>query len=168
MKKTVIKFGMYSLLTAVVIFLLALVSIKEMSYSVQEIIGYLTMVVSLLFVFFGIRYYRDKVNDGKVSFGKALLIGLLISVFAGIGFGVVDYLYTTVINPDFAQEYLTRMVTDMKASLPAEEFEAQKAELERQMEEYGGSGFMAFIMFASVVMIGLVISLISALILQRK
>jgi len=168
MKKTIIKYGLYSLLTATVLFLLAFLIMKGMSYSVQEAIGYITMVVSLVFVFFGIRHYRDNVNNGRVSFGKALLIGFLISLFAGLGFGVVDYIYTTVINPDFAQEYLTTMVADMKANLPADEFETQKAILEQQMEEYGGSGFMAFIMFATVAMIGLVISIISALILQRK
>ncbi len=168
MKKTVIKYGLYSLLTASVLFLLAFLIGKGMSYSVQETVGYITMVVSLVFVFFGIRHFRDNINNGKVSFGKALLIGFLISLFAGLGFGIVDYIYTTVINPDFAQEYLTTMVADMKANLPAGEFETQKANLEQQMEEYGGSGFMAFIMFATVAMIGLVISIISALILQRK
>ncbi|MBT8262079.1 MAG: DUF4199 domain-containing protein [Bacteroidia bacterium] len=168
MRKTVIKYGLYSLLAASILFLLAFLIGKGMSYSVQETVGYITMVVSLVFVFFGIRHYRDRVNNGKVSFGKALFIGFMISLFAGLGFGVVDYIYTTMINPDFAQEYLTTMVADMKATLPAEEFEVQKANLEQQMEEYGGSGFMAFIMFATVAMIGLVISIISALILQRK
>ena len=168
MKKTIITYGFYSLLTASVLFLLAFLIGKGMSYSVQEIIGYATMVVSLAFVFFGIRHYRDKENDGKVSFGKALLIGILISLFAGLGFGIVDYIYTTWINPDFAQEYLATMTADMKATLSPEEFETQKAVLEQQMEQYGGSGFMAFIMFVTVAMIGLVISIISALLLQRK
>ena len=168
MYKTVIRFGLYSLLLAAVLFLLALVAGTALSYSAQETIGYLTMVVSLVFVFFGIRHYRDKVNDGKVRFGKALLIGVLISIFAGIGFGIVDYIYTTAINPDFAQDYLNGMLADMKENLPADKFEIEKAALEQQMEQYGDSGFMAFLMFATVSMIGLVISIISALILQRK
>ena len=168
MKKTVLKYGLYSLLTASVLFLLAFLIGKGMSYSVQEAIGYFTMVASLVFVFFGIRHYRDHINDGKVSFGSALWLGFLISLFAGLGFGVVDYIYTTVINPDFAQEYLAAMTSKLEVTLPAEEFETQKAVLEQQMEDYGGSGFMAFIMFITVAMIGLVISIISALILQRK
>ncbi len=56
----------------------------------------------------------------------------------------------------------------MKATLFPEEFKVRKAALEQQMKDYGGSGFMAILMFASVVIIGLIISLISALILQRK
>jgi predicted membrane protein len=168
MKNTVLKFGLLSLLLGAILFMLGLTLGGSLDFSTQEVIGYSTMVASLVFVFFGIKHYRDRVNDGKVSFGKAFLLGFLISVFAGIGFGIVDYIYTTVINPDFAQEYLSTMLSNMEASMSAAEFETQKEALTTQMEAYGGSGFMAFIMFATVVMIGLVITLISALILQRK
>lgn len=168
MKKTIIKYGLYGLITASILFFLALLLGKTFSYSVQEIIGYGTMIASLSFVFFGIKHYRDEENNGQVSFGKALQIGLLISVFAGIGFGLIDYLYTTVINPDFATEYLDKTLISMKETLSVEEFQEKKDELIKHMDDFGGSGFMAFIMFASVVIIGLIVSLLSAFILQRK
>ncbi|WP_299884793.1 DUF4199 domain-containing protein [uncultured Lacinutrix sp.] len=168
MKNTVIRYGVYGLLTAAILFLLALTLGKSLNYSAQEIVGYTTMVASLSFVFFGIKHYRDKENNGIVSFGKALKIGVLISLFAGIGFGIIDYIYTTVINPDFATEYLDKTLETMKSTLSAEEFEIEKTKLTQQMADYGGSGFMAFIMFSSVVIIGFIISLISSLILQRK
>ncbi|WP_298893977.1 DUF4199 domain-containing protein [uncultured Psychroserpens sp.] len=168
MKNTVIRFGLYGLAVAVILFLLALVFGKGLSYSTQEIIGYTTMVASLSFVFFGIKHYRDHVNDGMVSFGKALLIGVLISAMVGIGIGIADYLYTTVINPDFAQEFLDTSIKGLEETYSGAELEAKKNELTQQMNDYGGSGFLAFIMFASVVIIGFIISLISALILQRK
>ena len=103
-----------------------------------------------------------------VSFGKGLLIGMLISAFVGLGIGIADYIYTTVINPDFATEYLETTLKTMEADLPAEEFKIQEETLTQQMEDYGGSGFMAFIMFITVIMIGFIVSLISSLILQRK
>jgi len=168
MKQTIIKYGLFSLITAGVLFLLALTLGKSLPYSTQEIIGYLSMITSLSFVFLGIKYFRDKENNGKVSFGKALVIGLLISTFAGVGFGIMDYIYTTQINPNFASEYLEKSLEVMKVSLSPEEFEIKKAELTQQMQQYGGSGFMAFIMFATVVIIGFIISLLSALFLQRK
>ncbi|MCD2258523.1 DUF4199 domain-containing protein [Psychroserpens luteolus] len=168
MKNTVIRFGLYGLAVAVILFLLALVFGKGLSYSTQEIIGYTTMVASLSFVFFGIKHYRDHVNDGMISFGKALLIGVLISAMVGIGIGIADYLYTTVINPDFSQEFLDTSIKGLEETYSGAELEAKKNELTQQMNDYGGSGFLAFIMFASVVIIGFIISLISALILQRK
>jgi uncharacterized membrane protein YjjP (DUF1212 family) len=119
-------------------------------------------------VYFGIKHYRDKENGGKVSFGKALIIGILISIFAGIGVAIFDYLYTTQINPDFAAEYLEQSLEKMKETLSPEEFKIKSAELTQQMTDYGGSGFMAMLMFVSVLIIGFIMSLISGLILQRK
>ncbi|MCB0456400.1 MAG: DUF4199 domain-containing protein [Flavobacteriaceae bacterium] len=168
MKKTIFRYGLYGFLTGLLLFLIALVFLQNLDFSTQEILGYTSMLVSLSFVFFGIKYYRDKENGGTVSFGKALLIGVLISAITGIGVGIMDYIYTTVINPNFAEEYLATSLEMMQQQLPAQEFETQKALLEQQMKDYGGSGFMAFIMFATVVLMGLIISVISALILQRK
>ncbi|WP_223034598.1 DUF4199 domain-containing protein [Hanstruepera marina] len=168
MRNTVLKYGSYGFLAGIIFFGLAFLLGDNLSYSVQEIIGYTSMVVSLSFIFFGIKHYRDKVNQGTVTFGKALVIGLLISIFVGIGVAIIDYIYTTVINPDFATEYLDKTLATMKETMSAEEYDVEKVKLSEQMEAYGGSGFMAFIMFATVVMIGFVISLISGLILQRK
>lgn len=168
MKNTVIKFGLYSLTAAAVLFFLALYLGQNLDYDTQEVLGYATIVVSLSFVYFGIKHYRDKVNNGAISFGKALLIGVLISAFAGIGFGIVDYIYTSTINPDFNAEYIAHSLKEMESTLSASEFIEQKQKLEEQMEAYGSSGFMAFMMFSLVLIIGFVISLIASLILQRK
>ncbi|MFY7671155.1 DUF4199 domain-containing protein [Tenacibaculum sp. MEBiC06402] len=168
MKNTIIKYGVFSIITASILFFLALTLGKTFDYSTQEVIGYLSMVASLSFVYFGIKHFRDNENNGSVTFIKALLIGILISACAGIGFGIIDYLYTTQINPDFATEYLEKTLGTMKTTLSPEEFEIKRKELVQQMEQYGGSGFMAFIMFITVVIIGFIISLISALFLQRK
>lgn len=168
MKNTVVKYGLYALIAGFILFGLPFLFSMDVGFEYGEILGYSAMVLSLLFVYFGIKHYRDKENDGKVSFGKALLIGVLISVFAGIGVAIFDYLYTTQINPDFASEYLEQSLTRMKETMPAEEFKVKSAELTQQMKDYGGSGFMAMLMFVSVLIIGFIMSLISGLILQRK
>jgi hypothetical protein len=168
MKRTVLKYGSYGFIAGIVLFLLAFLLGDNLSYTVQEIIGYTAMIVSLSFIFFGIKHYRDHVNNGVLSLGKAILIGLLISVFVGIGVGIIDYIYTTVINPEFATEYLNNSLETLQSTLSPKKFEIEKAKLTEQMEAYGGSGFMAFIMFITVIMMGFLIALISGLILQRK
>ena len=97
MQSTISKFGLYGLITGLVIFLLHLTLGKDLSYSTNEIIGYISIFVSLSFVFFGIKHYRDKVNNGAVSFGKALFIGVLISVLVAIGIALADFIYTKFI-----------------------------------------------------------------------
>lgn len=151
MKTTVIKYGLYGLITASAIFLGVLVLGKDLSMGTQEVLGYLSMIVSLSFVFFGIKSFRDKVNNGELSFGKAFTVGLLISLFAGIGFGIVDYIYTAFINPDFMEQYIETM---------------RSQGYEGEIPSYS-SGFMGFLMFATVVLIGIIISIISGLLLKR-
>ena len=167
MKKTVIKFGKYAFITAAVLFLAALVLGKSLSYGAQEIIGYSSIVVSLVFVFFGIKNYRDQENGGSISFGKALKIGMLITLFAALGFAIIDFIYTAFINPEFLEQYTQHMTENLESTYSGEELATKKAELDSSME-YMTSGFMAFIMFSTVVLIGFVISLISSLILNKK
>ena len=90
MKNTVLKYGFYSAIAITALFLIGWFIGKEfdLGYSSQEVVGYASILVSLSFVFFGIKHFRDQENDGQVSFGKALLIGLLISLFASIAFGI--------------------------------------------------------------------------------
>lgn len=152
MKNTVFKFGPYGFFLGCGVFLLGLLFMKDIDMTTSEVIGYATMIASLSFIFFGIKHFRDKVNNGTVSLGKAIGIGLLIALFPAIGIAIADFIYTSFINPDFFKEYAAMM--EAKGSTePIPEW---------------GSGMMAFVMFATVMILGVIISLISALILQRK
>jgi uncharacterized membrane protein (DUF485 family) len=138
------------------------------NFDYGELIGYTSMVLSLLFVYFGIKHYRDKVNGGKVSLGKAIAIGMLIALFSAVGVAIFDYIYTTQINPDFASEYLEYSINKMEATLSPDQLKVKSAELTQQMKDYGSPWIMALMMFVTVVILGFIISLISGLILQRK
>lgn len=168
MKNTVIKYGLYALLSGFILFGLPFLLGMGTNYDYGELIGYSSMIISLLFVYFGIKHYRDKVNNGKVSLGKAIGIGMLIALFSAVGVAIFDYIYTTQINPDFASDYLEYSLKKMEANLSPEEFKTESAKLTQQMKDYGSPSLMALMMFATVVILGFIISLISGLILQRK
>lgn len=153
MKSTVIRFGSYGLLTGVVVFLLHLIlGINNLDYTTNEILGYVSIFLSLSFVFFGIKHYRDHINNGMISLGKAIAIGVLISLLVGIGIGIADFIYTKYINPDFFSNYEQMLIDKGRED---EIFEMT-------------STTAAFFMIALVTIIGFIISLISGLILQRK
>jgi hypothetical protein len=166
MKKTVIKFGLFGFITAIILFFLALTLGQDLSFETQEILGYSSMVVSLVFVFFGIKTYRDKENNGRIGFGKALAIGMLITLFAAIGFAVIDYIYTSYINPEFVDQFIGHQLKVAETSLSGEELVAKKEEIESYKDM--SSAAMALLMFATVILIGFVISLISSLVLNKK
>lgn len=153
MKSTVIKYGLYGLLTGVIIFTLHLVlGIKNLDYSTNEILGYVSIFLSLSFVFFGIKHYRDHVNDGMISLGKAMAIGILISILVGVGIAIADFIYTKFIDPSFFTDYNEMLLEQGRED---EIFEMT-------------STTAAIFMLILVTIIGFIISLISGLILQRK
>ena len=168
MKKTILRYGLYGASCICILFLLPWLIGENLSYSVLEIIGYVSIVVSLSFVFFGIRHFRDKINDGRVSFGKALVLGLAISLITALAFGVLDVIYIKYINPDFTEEYYARNLAQLEETLPAAEFEIKRAKMESEKELFSSPVMNFIIMSMTVFVIGFIISLLSAMILQRK
>lgn len=152
MKSTIAKFGLYGLVLAFILFLGGLYFGMGMDFSTQELIGYLAILLSLSFVFFGIKHYRDQVNGGKLRLRKGVMIGLLIAAITALGVAIADLIYTTLINPGFFEEYEAVMRSEgYKGEIP----------------DYGNV-FMAFVMFLTVMIMGLFVSLLSAFILKRK
>lgn len=168
MKKTVLRYGLYGAITICILFLISWFALGDLPFGIQEILGYASMVISLSFVYFGIKHFRDKENQGKVSFKKALVLGILISLITAVVFGILDVIYTEVLNPEFMEEYYQATVEDMRNALPPDEFEVQLAEIEAQKAMFSSPWFSFALMSMTVFVIGFIISLISALILQRK
>ncbi len=167
MKNAILRYGGFGVITICALSVIIWSLIDIVDNTLGEIIGYSSMVVSLLFVYFGIRHFRDKENNGVVSFAQALLIGILISLMASLAFGLLDVIYVKFVNPDFMTDYYDGMLEQAR-SLPAAEFEIRKEELASEKEMFSNPLAHFFIMSMMVFVIGFIISLLSALILQRK
>ena len=152
MKSTINKYGLFGAITGFVIFISHLAFAKNLSYSTLEVLGYISIFLSLSFIYFGIKHFRDNVNEGSITLGKALMIGLLISVLVGIGIAIADFIYTKFLNPNFFEDYTQMLIEQGRGD---EVFE---------MTSLMGAAFMLVL----VVIIGFIVSLISGLILQRK
>jgi len=153
MKNTVIRYGLFGLLVGAIIFTIHLtLGIKNLEDSTNEILGYVSIFISLSFVFFGIKQYRDQVNNGTVSLGKAIIIGVFISIFVALGIAIADFMYTKFIDPSFFSNYEKMLIEQGK-----------EADIIKMT-----SISAALFMFVLVTVIGFIISIISGLILQRK
>lgn len=153
MKNTVLKHGGYSLIIGFIIFSLHLIlGIDNLSSSTNTIIGYISIFLSLSFIYLGLKHYRDQINNGKLSLGKAIIIGILISLLAGLGIAIADFIYTAFINPDFFINYEKELIKQGKSD-----------EIIKMT-----STSAALFMLALTTVIGFIITLISSLILQRK
>lgn len=168
MKSTGIKFGVYSSTLMVILFSIQFLFEDSMSYSTSEIFGYASIVLALSFVYFGIRNYRDALNNGHISFSKALKIGLIITLLASITFGLINLVYTEIINPDFTNEYYAHSIEKFKETLTEAEFQIKLKELESQKEMFSNPLVGFSVMALTVFIMGFIISLISGWMLKRK
>ena len=82
MKKTVLIFGVISGLISAVTMIATIPFMHKIDPAKGMIIGYTTMVLAGLLVFFGIRSYRENVSGGKLTFARGFAVGLLITLLS--------------------------------------------------------------------------------------
>ncbi len=136
-----------------------------------EVIGYASMLIALSFIFLGIIHYRDQHENGSISFAKALRVGIFISLIASALYGIYTYALFTWITPDFTENYYAYMQDQIRNSaLSAEEIQQQLTEMEEMQNDpfWGSMLFHGLVMFVTVLILGLFVSLVAAGLLSRK
>ena len=130
--------------------------------------GYLSMLLAFTMVFVGIKHYRDKVCGGVVRFLPALGVGLGISAVASL-FWVVGWEITLATGFDFDSAYVDSLVAAAQArGAPAAEIERIRAETADFLAMYANPLFRLPITFVEMFPIGVVISLLSAVLLRNS
>ncbi|WP_116787296.1 DUF4199 domain-containing protein [Flavobacterium psychrotrophum] len=137
--------------------------------TMSMVAGYAAMLLAFSLIFVAIKNYRDNQNDGVISFGKAFKAGLLIALITATVYVVIWLIYSTYFSPDFMEQYSKAMLSQMaKDGKSATEIQATAAEMKGFAELYKNPFFNAAITYTEILPLGIVISLISALILKRK
>ena len=167
MKKTILTFGLISGAIASVLMIATVPFATHGSGSV--VIGYTSIVLSFLLVFFGIRAYRDNEGKGQISFGKAFAVGISIAVISCLCYVITwEVLYFNFF-PDFADKYAVHVIEKAKASGASDAaVQAKIQEMNKFKEQYKNPFFNVAMTFIEPFPVGLVITLISAGILRKK
>jgi hypothetical protein len=161
MKPYVIRFGLYSGITLVILGLINWFVIgPSLGYRLSEVFGYLSFIVALLAVPMAIKYFREKLNDGSVSFGNGFKIGLGVSLITSVVMFFYSFLFFALVGDEFFEHYME--------SVPAEELAEIQQQYAEMPEFFSEPWFQGILMGVTVFFIGLIISIISALILRRE
>lgn len=171
MKNLVLRYGLYATtITVGIPFVMFLVMGKgdESDYKIGEIIGYSTILLSMVFVFLGIKKHRDENNDGAISFWEALKVGVLIAAIPAIAFGLYNLLYVEVLDPEFMDKYYQYYMDQAQTTMSSEDFEAMKTKIEGEREAFQKPVVQFGAMFITVFIIGFIVSLISSMILKKE
>src|SRR5450631_2189049 len=82
MKKTVLTFGLISGAISSLMMVATVPFAHRIGFDKGLVIGYTTIVLSFLLVFFGIRSYRDNTGNGQITFSKAFVVGISITLIS--------------------------------------------------------------------------------------
>jgi amino acid transporter len=170
MRKIVIVCGLIagSIVTAMMVMTVA-ACYKNENFDGSEALGYATMVIAFSMIFVGIKTYRDKHSNGVISFGKAFRIGLYISLIASTLYVVVWLVDYYMFVPDFMDKYAEHVMREAKADGATQaEMDSQLKQMETYKDLYKNPLMVILMTYAEILPVGLIISLISALILKRK
>jgi hypothetical protein len=168
-KKTVITFGLISGIISSLLMVGTMPFVHKIGNDKALILGYTSIVLSFLLVFFGVRSYRDNVADGHISFGKAFGVGILITLISCMFYvGTWEILYHTV-YPNFMDEYSAAAIAKAQASgLSAQALQAEIDNIQKMKVMYANPLFNVLMTFIEPFPIGLLITLISAAVLRKK
>ena len=170
MKRIVLVFGLISGLIASAMMFITMPLVKngtlhdESSY----IVGYASIFLALLLVFFGIRQYREN-NGGTISFGRGVAVGILITLISCAFYIASWQIIYFKFMPDFMEKYSASAVANLRAkgASPAE-VAAKEAEMKKFKTMYDNPLINAAVTFIEPFPVGLLMTLVSAAILRRR
>ncbi|GAB3909777.1 DUF4199 domain-containing protein [Mucilaginibacter boryungensis] len=138
---------------------------KSTSMDMRLLLGYTSMIVAFSLIFVAIKNYRDNFGSGHISFGKALKIGLLITLIASTVYLIVWLVGSHFLYPNFLENYMAQLKHEMQAQGKSAAVINQKM---AEIAQFNNPVYKVLGIYAEIVPVGVVISLIAALILKNK
>ena len=135
--------------------------VTDLLYTDSTLMGILTWLVataiSVVFIIMAIEQYK-KANEGFLSIGEAIKVGVVVAVIAGVIGAIYQVIYTTIIDPDYYEKIVE--VTMKKMTGITSNF------TEEQMEEFQDKMYANKPSIASSFSLSIVCSAIGGLIIS--
>lgn len=165
MKRIVLIFGLIAGVICGSMFFILHPSDGQMDFENGMLKGYITMTIALSSIFFAVKQFRDKYNGGSIKFLKAFLMGLAITLVAGVVYAIFWEVYYQNFASDFTVQYLAYMNEQwVSQGLPAEQIAEQSSVMEKNFESYTENPLVRFAFtLMEIVPVGFIISILSAL-----
>ncbi|MFA6276575.1 MAG: DUF4199 domain-containing protein [Pedobacter sp.] len=170
MKKNILIFGLISGLIVSSLITITAICYTKKNFEGNMVLGFTVMILAFIFVFVGIKNYRDKFNNGYISFVKALQIGLSISFIASTMYVITWLIAYYNFMPDFMEVMTAQGIEKIRLSkeLTSIEIKDKIAGLNSMKELYKSPIMVILLTYMEIFPVGIVVTLISAVILKRK
>lgn len=164
MNNIVLKNGIFgSLIVSVLLLSVTFYMKANPEKEVSMFFGFAGMLLAFIFVVLGIKQQRDA-NNGFISLGKAFLTGFWITLIISTIYVLVWLVILYNFFPNFAEHY-----TDMAIAKASPDEVAKVTEDMNSFKEMYKSPIMVILLtYMEILPLGIIFSLISALILKKK
>ncbi len=169
MRRIILTFGLIAggILSAMM--MLTIPFQDQIGFDRGAIIGYTTMIIAFLMVYFGVRSFRDNVAGGSVTFARAFVVGLGITAVASACYVATWQFVYHKLAPDFMDKYATYAIEKSKASGASEaELATTRQEMDAFATMYKNPLVNVGLTLLEPLPVGLLFTLISAGVLSRK
>lgn len=146
-----------------------LLGLEHTGGTTSMLIGYTTMLLSFVMIYFGIRSYRDTVLGGSVRFWPAARLGLLIALIASVCYSVTWVVLGDTFLPGFAEKYAAAAVKAAEdRGVSAAELQKTRADMANFVVMYRNPVYKFGMTLLEPAPVGVLIALISAGVLSRR
>jgi hypothetical protein len=169
MRKTVLTFGLLSGAVSAAMMAATVPFAERIGFERSIVVGYTTIVISMLFVYFGVRSYRDNVLGGTMTFGAGVKAGLLITLISCSCYVAAWLVVYYQFIPDFGAAYAAHLVEGVRAAGGSEaEIEAMRKQGADMIALLDNPLTNAAVTFTEPFPVGLLVTLISAAVLKKQ
>lgn len=169
MRHIILTFGLIAGAVLSVLMALSMAFHDRMSLGQGMVVGYTSMVLAFLMVYFGVRAYRDNVAGGHIGFGRAFLVGLGITLIASACYVATWQVIYYRFMPDFMDKYAAAAVEKaQKSGASPAQVEAKRKEMAEFNEMYKNPLVNIAFTLLEPLPVGLVFTLVSAGLLSRR
>ena len=169
MKRIVLTFGCLSGAVSAAMMFATIPFMNQIGFDRGVIVGYTAIVLSFLFVFFGVRAYREQLGGAPLSFSRAFAVGLMITLISCVFYVVAWQIVYFNFMPDFADQYASHVIEQLRASGATQAaIDAKTREMADFKTMYANPLVNAAVTFIEPFPIGLLMTTITALTLRRS
>lgn len=172
MKNIVLKNGLIGgLITTIIMGISAYFAYgKEENFSLSMIIGFTGIFLAHIFLFKGVKQYRDLINKGSITFGTAFKVGIFIALIISSIYVFVWLIEFKFFFPEFMNKFSEAQLNELNNSgLSTTEIAIKTKEIEATRINYNTNSLLVIAMtYMEILPIGIILSIIAAFVYKKK
>jgi hypothetical protein len=169
MNKIILRYGLIAGAVAALLMLCTGLYLRSNpDFSGMEVWGFGGIILSMLFVFIGVRVYREEECNGQISFWSAFKVGGLIALIACVCYALAWMVVSAWLMPNFMDVYAEKTLEGMRLAQKSEaEIQAATADMEHYKALYANPLYKFLLTLMEPSPVAVLVTLVSAFALKK-